>query len=274
MDTQSFGIPLLTPRNGAVEVEGEEITPEEFHSSGGCWMPILLQGPSRKESAKPSGRPPKLPEDDAKIVFRLSGGLNVRKEDRVLVQRSIQRAAQLSSENAGHDAFRFNEDQNTLIVSTPALLERRQIRRSALYKPQGTNLRSCSVRNTARRHHQGCNSRDTGRGLRARRSKQPSHGEEPKRAPRQTDGPFQVGSRAFQGPEGAVLDHVRQRGVQVKPVQEKDRSMRYVRRSRTSDRRVPAAERATVQDLQRSKPYRWPRVLAVVRHLRQGSPHG
>ncbi|KAM7312497.1 hypothetical protein ISCGN_009402 [Ixodes scapularis] len=27
----------------------------------------------------------------------------------------------LSSENAGHDAFRFNEEQNTLIVSTPAL---------------------------------------------------------------------------------------------------------------------------------------------------------
>ncbi|KAG0431244.1 hypothetical protein HPB47_021956 [Ixodes persulcatus] len=34
---------------------------------------------------------------------------------------NIQRAAQLSSENAGHDAFRFNEEQNTLIVSTPAL---------------------------------------------------------------------------------------------------------------------------------------------------------
>ncbi|KAG0420369.1 hypothetical protein HPB47_003541 [Ixodes persulcatus] len=46
---------------------------------------------------------------------------NVQKEDRVLVQRCIQLAAQLLSENAGHDAFRFNEEQNTLIVSTPAL---------------------------------------------------------------------------------------------------------------------------------------------------------
>ncbi|KAG0421242.1 hypothetical protein HPB47_002852 [Ixodes persulcatus] len=145
MDTQSFGIPLLTPRNGVVEVEGEEITPEEFHSAGGCWMPVLLKARAEKKALsltagsqpnRPLGRnngrdararitktprPPKLPEDDAKIVFRLRGGLNVRKEDRVLVQRSIQRAAQLSSENAGHDAFRFNEDQNTLIVSTPAL---------------------------------------------------------------------------------------------------------------------------------------------------------
>ncbi|KAG0422028.1 hypothetical protein HPB47_002120 [Ixodes persulcatus] len=145
MDTQSFGIPLLTPRNGVVEVEGEEITPEEFHSAGGCWMPVLLKARAEKKALsltagsqpnrtlgrnngrdgrariKKTPRPPKLPEDDAKIVFRLRGGLNVRKEDRVLVQRSIQRAAQLSSENAGHDAFRFNEEQNTLIVSTPAL---------------------------------------------------------------------------------------------------------------------------------------------------------
>ncbi|KAG0424356.1 hypothetical protein HPB47_028435 [Ixodes persulcatus] len=168
MDTQSFGIPLLTPRNfthglfpfsrfvitttttttprnGVVEVEGEEITPEEFHSAGGCWRPVLLEARAEKKALsltagsqpnrtlgrnngrdgrariKKTPRIPKLPQDDAKIVFRLRGGLNVRKEDRVLVQRSIQRAAQLSSENAGHDAFRFNEEQNTLIVSTPAL---------------------------------------------------------------------------------------------------------------------------------------------------------
>ncbi|KAG0410653.1 hypothetical protein HPB47_012232 [Ixodes persulcatus] len=103
MDTQSFGIPLLTPRNGVVEVEGEEIAPEEFHSAGGCWMPVLLKARAEKKA------------------LSLTAGLNVRKEDRVLVQRSIQRAAQLSSENTGHDAFRFNEQQNTLIVSTPAL---------------------------------------------------------------------------------------------------------------------------------------------------------
>lgn len=145
MDTRSFEIPLLTPGNGVVEVEGEEITPEEFHSAGGGWMPVLLKARAEKKALsltagsqpnrtlgrnngrdgrariKKAPRPPKLPEDDAKIVFRLRGGLNVRKEDRVLVQRSIQRAAQLSSENAGHDAFRFNEEQNTLIVSTPAL---------------------------------------------------------------------------------------------------------------------------------------------------------
>ncbi|KAG0427990.1 hypothetical protein HPB47_025010 [Ixodes persulcatus] len=134
MDTQSFGIPLLTPRNGVVEVEGEEITSDEFHSAGGCWMPVLLKARAEKKALsltagsqpnrtlgrdgrariKKTPRPPKLPEDDAKIVFRLRGGLNVRKEDRVLVQRSIQRAAQLSSENAGHDAFRFNEEQNTV----------------------------------------------------------------------------------------------------------------------------------------------------------------
>ncbi|KAG0431194.1 hypothetical protein HPB47_022015 [Ixodes persulcatus] len=123
MDTQSSGIPLLTPGNEVVEVEGEEITPEEFHSAGGSEKKALNltagskpnrtlgrnNGRDGRARIKKAPRPPKLPEDDAKIVFRLRGGLNVRKEDR------------LSSENAGHDAFHFNEEQNTLIVSTPAL---------------------------------------------------------------------------------------------------------------------------------------------------------
>ncbi|KAG0410313.1 hypothetical protein HPB47_012578 [Ixodes persulcatus] len=93
MDSQSSGIPLLTPGNEVVEVGGEEVTPEEFHSAGGCWKPVLLKARAENKA------------------LNLTAGLNVRKEDRVLVQRSIQR----------DDAFRFNEEQNTLIVSTPAL---------------------------------------------------------------------------------------------------------------------------------------------------------
>lgn len=77
--------------------------------------------PTWNSKPKKAPKPPRLPEDDAKIVFRLRGGLTIKEEEKVSIQRSVQREAGLTTSVAAGDVFRFNTLQNTLLVSTPSL---------------------------------------------------------------------------------------------------------------------------------------------------------
>ncbi|KAG0432633.1 hypothetical protein HPB47_020659 [Ixodes persulcatus] len=64
--------------------------------------------------------PTRLPDDDIKVVLRLRGRLNLRTVNRIVLQRSISKAAEIDDIALFRtDTFRYNEQQNTLIFSTP-----------------------------------------------------------------------------------------------------------------------------------------------------------
>ncbi|CAN7991429.1 unnamed protein product [Ixodes hexagonus] len=129
-----------------VETEGEPISPEEFHGNRRDWMDIHVTKkqrayelnltaslpPKRTFGGKPGNglrersrgkrpRAPRLPEDDMKDVIRPRDGMNTSRENEVKIQRSIMRAAMISTEEASGDVFRVNKDQNIMMVSPPVL---------------------------------------------------------------------------------------------------------------------------------------------------------
>ncbi|CAN7943444.1 unnamed protein product, partial [Ixodes hexagonus] len=129
-----------------VETEGEPISPEEFHGNRRDWMDIHVKKkkradelnlttslpPKRTFGGKTGNgfrelyrgkrpRAPRLPEDDIKVVIRPRDGLDTSRENDVKIQRSIMKAAKISTEEASGDVFRVNKDQNIMVVSTPVL---------------------------------------------------------------------------------------------------------------------------------------------------------
>ncbi|CAN7980764.1 unnamed protein product, partial [Ixodes pacificus] len=138
--------PRWTGDMRVVEVEGEPISPEDFHGSSRDWIDIHVKkqqradvlgltssfppkrtfgrktgnGP-RERSRSKRPRAPRLPEDDIKVVIRPRDGLDTSRQNEVKIQRGILMAAKISTEEASGDVFRVNKDQNIMVVSTPVL---------------------------------------------------------------------------------------------------------------------------------------------------------
>lgn len=134
--------PVRSPQS-VVVMEGDDISPEEFHAPNSGWQDAIKKAYARrsalslavqtrqnqlgktnlaaKQAAKGRNPPrlPKLPEDDVRVVLRLRGGIQLKPGDSVALQRSIQLAAKVTGGLAARDTFRLNEWQNTLLISTP-----------------------------------------------------------------------------------------------------------------------------------------------------------
>ncbi|EEC14344.1 hypothetical protein IscW_ISCW021280 [Ixodes scapularis] len=129
-----------------VEVDGEPISPEDFHGSSRDWIDIHVKkqqradvlglttsfppkrtfgrkagNGARERSRSKRPRAPRLPEDDIKAVIRPRDGLDTSRQNEVKIQRGILISAKISTEEASRDVFRVNKDQNNMVVSTPVL---------------------------------------------------------------------------------------------------------------------------------------------------------
>ncbi|KAH7954499.1 hypothetical protein HPB49_019218 [Dermacentor silvarum] len=132
------------------EVEGELLTPEEFSKDSG-WQTVAVRRSGAKSApvervggistgAKPNdnlsakgrrdrgranakiirgGRMPPLPKEDAKIIVRPMGGLNISKVGPIVVAEAIWNAVGIDPAKRGSDTMCPNFQQNIMVVSTP-----------------------------------------------------------------------------------------------------------------------------------------------------------
>ncbi|KAK8772005.1 hypothetical protein V5799_024751 [Amblyomma americanum] len=128
-----------------VEVEGEDITPEEVSEKFG-WcvagekktqeqesklsLTPLNGGPAAAGHRRPqrknfksklhkAARMPELPRQDIKIVMRPRGGLNLGEVSRFEISRAIIAAANVIGEEVTQDVICPNKQQNIVVISTP-----------------------------------------------------------------------------------------------------------------------------------------------------------
>ncbi|KAH7958829.1 hypothetical protein HPB49_005572 [Dermacentor silvarum] len=132
------------------EVEGALMTPDEFSKDSG-WQTIAVRRSGAKTApvervggiptgAKPNynlstkgrrdrgrakakifrgGRMPPLPKEDAKIIVRPMGGLNISKVGPIVVAEAIWNAVGIDPAKRDSDTMCPNFQQNIMIVSTP-----------------------------------------------------------------------------------------------------------------------------------------------------------
>ncbi|KAH7980239.1 hypothetical protein HPB49_014018 [Dermacentor silvarum] len=135
-----------------VQVNGEEISPEEFLEGNG-WCTIRYKTQSNRETAQSNTqngahshtgegangnrqrsrqqqrnvkhqvirnrKMPLLPRSDFKIVIPPRGGLDVATTGTVRLASAIYRAANVPAQEAGEDTLCSNNRQNIIVVSTP-----------------------------------------------------------------------------------------------------------------------------------------------------------
>ncbi|KAH7945768.1 hypothetical protein HPB49_015275 [Dermacentor silvarum] len=133
------------------EVEGELLTPEEFSKDSG-WQTVAVRRSGAKSApveqvggistgAKPNdnlaakgrrdrgrakakiirgGRMPPLPKEDAKIIVRSMGGLNISKVGPIVVAEAIWNAVGIDPAKRDSDTMCPNFQQNIMVVSTPS----------------------------------------------------------------------------------------------------------------------------------------------------------
>ncbi|KAG0412042.1 hypothetical protein HPB47_010838 [Ixodes persulcatus] len=126
-----------------VEVEGEEIMPEEVSKKFGWHVAgEKTQGKESKLSLTPvnagpaadghrrpqrknfksklrkAARMPVLPKQDIKIVMRPRGGLNIGEVSRFEISRAIVASANVSGEEVTQDVICPKKQQNIVVVST------------------------------------------------------------------------------------------------------------------------------------------------------------
>ncbi|KAH7970747.1 hypothetical protein HPB49_015018 [Dermacentor silvarum] len=132
------------------EVEGELLTPEEFSKDSG-WQTVAVRRSGAKSApvervggistgAKPNdnlsakgrrdrgrakakiirgGRMPPLPKEDAKIIVRPMGGLNISKVGPIVVAEATWNAVGIDPVKRDSDTMCPNFQQNIMVVSTP-----------------------------------------------------------------------------------------------------------------------------------------------------------
>lgn len=131
-------------------MEGELLTPEEFSKDSG-WQTVAVRRSGAKSApvervggistgAKPNdnlsakgrrdrgrakakiirgGRMPPLPKEDAKIIIRPMGGLNISKVGPIVVAEAIWNAVGIDPAKRDSDTMCPNFQQNIMVVSTP-----------------------------------------------------------------------------------------------------------------------------------------------------------
>lgn len=142
--------PPTTTGIEVVEVEGENISPEDFHNDAG-WLSChkqrrqstysTLSSTARRPGTGCSGaatstpvsgnsprsrlsaryRQPRLPKEDIKIVLRPRDGLDLRKHSDAQIRDAINSAMALQPSDVEMDIVRTNPTQNIVIISTPKI---------------------------------------------------------------------------------------------------------------------------------------------------------
>lgn len=127
-----------------VEVQGEDISPEEFHSDAGWTLAgermsrlrqrdlvAKLAGSNNHVNKKAkdnknirasvikAARMPAMPLEESKIVIRPRGGLDIVKSGTTTVATAILAAAKITTEESASDTICPNAQQNIMVVSTP-----------------------------------------------------------------------------------------------------------------------------------------------------------
>lgn len=129
-----------------VQVQGEDITPEEYHNQAGWTVSGERMSRLRQRavaSGKPDGpggsqarpksnvnknirasvikaaRMPAMPLEEIKIVVRPRGGLDIVKTGPTTVAAAILAAAKITSEESAADTICPNMQQNIMVISTP-----------------------------------------------------------------------------------------------------------------------------------------------------------
>ncbi|KAH7942170.1 hypothetical protein HPB49_021495 [Dermacentor silvarum] len=145
-----------------IEVHREDITPEEAEgwSTSGKRIKQIMAGKENGEStaitrqSRPKTRanfakrvaasvtkaariPINMPKEDANVVMRPRGGLNVAKTEASIIMSVVRTAARVTKEEAKADTICTNAQQNIIVVSTP------DERRATLYsKVKALNIGS------------------------------------------------------------------------------------------------------------------------------------
>lgn len=144
MSTEMETFIVRDPANSGVsqmciEVQGEEISPEEFNDSAG-WSHLgqRIKAPAGEGTATRQSRPTTsnfarnvkasvtraarmpavLPREETKVVVRPRGGLNNARTQTAIVASAIMAAAKVSREDGAADTCP-NLQQNIIVVSTP-----------------------------------------------------------------------------------------------------------------------------------------------------------
>lgn len=129
-------------RGKYVQVEGEEIPPEDFNQEAG-WRTAgeryarrrqkktgtTNEGDDRRKTEKQArntrisaikaARMPAMPREETKIVVRPRGGIHVAKTGVVDVMAAIHVAAGITEEAGKEDTMCINAQQNIVVISTP-----------------------------------------------------------------------------------------------------------------------------------------------------------
>lgn len=132
----------LSDINGStyMEVQGEDISPEEYAQVAGWTHVGPRRGPANRNgtktpplripaktfarkaaaaAAKAARMPNILPREETKIVIRPRGGLNIARTPLPVIQAALLHATRLGSADTVRDTFCPNLTQNILIISTP-----------------------------------------------------------------------------------------------------------------------------------------------------------
>nr|XP_050047140.2 uncharacterized protein LOC126544004 [Dermacentor andersoni] len=137
---------MIVDNHMCVQVQGTEISPEEYHSDAGWTLAGERMSRLRQRtpaSGKPDGtagsqtstrskfyknarasaikaaRMPAMPLEETKIVVRPRGGLDIVKTGTTTVAAAILTAAKITSEESAADTICPNTQQNIMVVSTP-----------------------------------------------------------------------------------------------------------------------------------------------------------
>lgn len=124
-----------------VEVEGEDIDPDQVTKSLGWRIAgehkaqprkqdssVMAQQPKSngatrqgraKDKVIKNARMPALPREDTKIVLRPRGGLDISKTGHIEVGRAVYKAAGITRDEGARDVICPNYQQNIIVVSTP-----------------------------------------------------------------------------------------------------------------------------------------------------------
>ncbi|KAM7311613.1 hypothetical protein ISCGN_008520 [Ixodes scapularis] len=137
---------MIMDNQMCVQVQGDDISPEEYHNEAGWTLAGERMSRLRQRtpaSGKPNGpggsqtspkskfhknvraavikaaRMPAMPLEESKIVVRPRGGLDIVRTGTTTVASAILAAANIKSEESAADTICPNTQQNIMVVSTP-----------------------------------------------------------------------------------------------------------------------------------------------------------
>lgn len=116
-DTAGWTAPgRRTKRLGTEQKAGESISSSEHQARSRERVSCAKRVTARITKA---ARMPALPREEAKIIMRPRGGLNIARTEATTIMKAVVAAAQINNKEARQDTVCLNPSQNILVISTP-----------------------------------------------------------------------------------------------------------------------------------------------------------